>query len=140
MPWAAWAIAALLAVVWVPVVGEWASRAIIILTLVPIGFMTTFFQHPSELISGPVEMTVAINNVAAPGERPPNMIAVLWEQYGWPGVVWLVVLAVLGLWVVLRIRAQRRVRSLVNALILIAGWPGCFWAAVAEQRVIAHAH
>jgi hypothetical protein len=135
MPWAAWVIAALLAAVWVPVAGEWVANAIIILTLSSIALLLASFQERSGPVAGAI-MTVSINQVA-PDQSALSLLAGFLGELGWPGAIWLAIVVVLGVWIARRVRARRSVRGLVNALILVAGWPICFWTAIAAEHVLA---
>jgi hypothetical protein len=135
MPWAAWVMAALLAIVWLPVVGQWAADAIIILSLLPIAFLSALSQGRARLMSDPI-MTMAVNEIE-PSQSPLGLFVVYLKSLGWPGGVWFTILVVLCAWITRRMRARRSVRGLVNAFILIAGWPVCFWTAMAAEQILA---
>jgi hypothetical protein len=116
---------------WLPIVGEWTGWAIILLTLLPIGVVGGLFQDASGSIAGPI----AVSEVNRPGGAAPSASEFIWMFFRWPALVWLAIMAVLCVWTAKRMRAHRSVRGLVNALILAAGWPGCFWMAM---TVVAH--
>jgi hypothetical protein len=54
----------------------------------------------------------------------------LWGLFGWTGVAWLATVVVLCVWIAITMRAGRGVRGLMNFLILVVGWPICFWLAM----------
>ncbi|WP_158817632.1 hypothetical protein [Methylocapsa sp. S129] len=134
MPWAAWVMAALMTAVWVPVVGEWAADAIMILTSLPIAFLSALSQGRSQLLPNPI----ISGGELEPSHSPLGLFVIYLKSLGFPGGIWFAILVVLFAWITRRLRAQRSVRGLVNAFILIAGWPVCFWTAMAAEFVLAH--
>jgi hypothetical protein len=131
MPWAAWVIAVLLAAVWVPAVGQWVVSAIFIFTMLPIGLLSALFRERSDSI-----MTISINDVA-PDQSALSRLAGFFGEWGWPAAIWFAIVVFLCVWMARRIRARRSIRGLVNALILLVGWPVCFWTAIAAASVLA---
>ena len=129
MPWAGWVIAALLAAVWVPVIGQWFVNAIVICTLLPIGLFSALFQKPSDAM-----MTISINDVA-PDQSALSRLAGFLGDWGWPGAIWSAIVVFLCVGIARRIRARRSFHGLANALILVGGWPVCFWTATAAANV-----
>jgi hypothetical protein len=125
MPWAIWAVATLLAIVWVPLVGEWVARAIILLTLLPISIVTGLLQGQSDSIQGAIGVVKV-----APAHTAIEVLEGYWREFGFPISVWLAILVALSGWIVWRKRTQHRARGAVNALVLVAGWPFCFWDAM----------
>jgi len=131
MPWAAWVIAALLAVVWVPVIGQWFVNAIIMCTLLPISLFSALVQKPSDAM-----LVMSINDVAR-DQSASSRVAGYLGDWGWPGAIWSAIVVVLCIGIARRIRARRSARGLANALILVGGWPVCFWTALAAASVLA---
>jgi hypothetical protein len=127
MPWAVWLVAILVVSMWIPVVGYWVAYFIMIFT-----FLATYslpaiigdmFSGGKNEISGPIWIVRTGGPVSTGWEY-------LWGLFGWTGVVWLAAVAILGGWIAIRTRAGRRARGLMNLLILVVGWPLCFWLAM----------
>ena len=119
MPWAAWVIAALLAVVWVPVIGQWFVNAIIMCTLLPISLFSALLQKPSDAM-----LVMSINDVAR-DQSASSRLAGFLGDWGWPGASGLQSLSFCAL-DSRRMRARRSVRGLANALILVGAGPFVF--------------
>ncbi len=136
MPWAAWVVATLLVSMWIPVVGFWVAYFTMIFTFLATyslpAFIGGMFSSRKSGINGPIAVT-RIVRVDGPA---PTGWEYLWALFGWTGVAWLAAVAILGVWIVIEMRAGQTARGLINSLILVVGWPMCFWLAM---RVISTA-
>jgi hypothetical protein len=127
MPWAVWAVAGLLVVMAIPKVGYWIAYFTVIFTFLATyslpRLIASLFTSTTEEMNGPIA-------VAHVGGAPLTGQAYLWELFGWTGVVWLATVAGLCLWIAVKFRMGWRARGLVNFLVLLVGWPACFWLAL----------
>jgi hypothetical protein len=130
MPWALWFVAILLASMWIPGTGYWVAYFTVIFTFLAtyslpamIGDMFASGKHD---INGPFVVTQFVRS----GGPAPEGWEYLWGLVGWIGVVWLATVAVLCAWIAIKMHAGQSVRGLTNLLILVIGWPICFWLAM----------
>jgi hypothetical protein len=112
---------------WIPVVGYWVAYFTMIFT-----FLATYslpaiigdmFSGGKNGISGPI-------SIVRTGGPALTRWEYLWGLFGWTGVAWLATVVVLCVWIAITMRAGRGVRGLMNFLILVVGWPICFWLAM----------
>ncbi|MGD0763277.1 MAG: hypothetical protein ABR929_08830 [Roseiarcus sp.] len=127
MPWAVWFVATLVVSMWIPIVGYWVAYFTMIFTFLatyslPAILAQTFSGRASEM-AGVIEIV----HIGGPALTDWEY---LWGLFGWTGVAWLAAVAILGAWIAIRTRAGRSVRGLMNLLILVIGWPICFWLAM----------
>ena len=126
MPWAGWLVIAILIAVWIPVAGDWVAYAVFILTTVPIAAGSALVRMasgaPAAAIEGPIGAGPRVSGWALAAEY--------WSLFKWPGLAWLLAIAVICFWIVAGRRAGASVRAPINMLILLIGWPICFWTAM----------
>jgi hypothetical protein len=127
MPWAVWVVAALVVSMWIPVVGYWVAYFTMIFTFLATYSLPAFL---AQAVSGRLsQMSGQIVIVRIRGSAPTGW-EYLWGLFGWTEMAWLAAVAILAAWIAIRTRAGRGVRGLMNLLILVAGWPLCFWLAM----------
>ena len=73
---------------------------------------------------------IGTTSVFRVGGATPTGWAYLWGLFGWTGVAWLAAVAVLGVWIAVKLRMGQTANGLTNLLVLVAGWPVCFWLAM----------
>jgi hypothetical protein len=130
MPWALWFVAILLASMWIPVGGYWVAYFTVIFSFLATNSLPAmigaFFKSGEHEINGPMVVTQFVRT-----EGPPlRGWDYLWGLVGWTGVAWLVAIVVLCAWIAIRMHAGQGVRGVTNLLILVFGWPMCFWLAM----------
>ena len=130
MPWALWFVAILLASMWIPVGGYWVAYFTVIFSFLATNSLPAmigaFFKSGEHEINGPMVVTQFVRTEGP----PPRGWDYLWGLVGWTGVAWLVAVVVLCAWIAIRMHAGQRVRGATNLLILVVGWPMCFWLAI----------
>jgi hypothetical protein len=108
---------------WIPGVGYWVAHFTMIFTFLATyslpAFLGQAFSSRASDISGPI----AIVHI---GEPAPTGWEYLWWRFGWTGLVWVMAVAALCAWIVVKMRAGQNARGLMNLLILVVGWPICF--------------
>ena len=130
MPWALWFVAILLVSMWIPGVGYWVAYFTMIFTFLATyslpAFIGEMFARRKDDINGPFVITQFIRS---DGPAPKGW-DYLWGLVGWTGVAWLATVVVLCAWIVIRMHLGQSVRGATNFVILIIGWPICFWLAM----------
>jgi hypothetical protein len=124
--WAGWLVIAILIAVWIPVAGDWVAYAVFILTTVPIAAGSALVRMasgaPAAAIEGPIGAGPRVSGWALAAEY--------WSLFKWPALAWLLAIAAACFWIVAGRRAGASVRAPINMLILLIGWPICFWTAM----------
>ena len=129
MPWAVWVVAGLLVAMAIPRIAYWVAYFTMIFTYLatyslPRLVASAFSPSRSEF-SGPI----AVSHVVRFDGTIATARECLWALFGWTGLVWLAAIVVLGAWIAMRRRAGASSRAAINLLVLIVGWPICFWFA-----------
>ena len=131
MPWALWAVVALLVSMLVPWVGYWVAYFTMIFTFLATyslpAIVASLWSPPVDRMQGPIAITQFVRT----GGAAPTGWAYLWGLFGWTGVVWAAATAILWVWIAIKLRMGQSAHGLVNLLILIVGWPIGFWLAMA---------
>jgi hypothetical protein len=125
MLWAVWPVAVLFASLWLPVIGKRIALAFWTTSTAVTGGLPTLVAqliHGAPDISGPLE-------VVHRGDGRPGRFERVWELVGWLGVVWLVLTLALALLIAVQAARGASAIGLVNALVLLIGWPICYWTA-----------
>jgi uncharacterized membrane protein YhaH (DUF805 family) len=130
MPWAVWVVAALLVAMEIPSVDYWVAYLFVIFTFLAVDSLPAIvhdaiFGGPRGL-NGPFVITQFVRSDGL----APRGWDYLWGLVGWTGVVWLATVAVLCAWIAIKLHAGQNARGLMNLLILVVGWPICFWLAM----------
>jgi hypothetical protein len=115
---------------WIPVVGYWVAYFTMIFTFLATYSLPAFvgqaFSGGGSQLSGPI----AVSHIVRVGGPASTGWESLWWRFGWTGVVWLTAVAVLCAWIAIKMRAGHSARGVTNLLILVVGWPICFWLAM----------
>jgi hypothetical protein len=126
MPWVGWLVIALLIALWTPVLGEWVAFAVFVLTAAPIWAGSALVHWASGAPAGVIEGPIG----AGPRLSGWALGAEYWSLFKWPALAWLVAIAAVFFWIAARRQAGASVRAPINLLILMIGWPICFWSAM----------
>jgi hypothetical protein len=124
MPWAGWLIIGILVAEWIPVVREWVVEAVFILTALPTMAGLALIRMASGVQPAAIEGPIGIG----PRLSGWALAAEYWSILKWPTLIWLAAIVTLFFWIAWGRRAGRSIRGRINLLVLIVGWPICFWA------------
>ncbi|MGO4871271.1 MAG: hypothetical protein ACLPGW_11775 [Roseiarcus sp.] len=130
MPWAVWAVATVVVSMWIPLVGFWVAYVVVIFTLLATHTLPAMIGEMFTIGKSDINGRIAITQFVRSDGPAPRGWDYLWGLVGWTGVVWLAAVVVLGLWIAIKLRAGQSVRGVTNLLILVVGWPVCFWLAM----------